>query len=150
MRRIVFGITICLILTYAAYAKGLEVFPPLCRFNVQAGIKSELPVPIEIFNNSSTVRTYTLQAKTPSSVNAEVDPGFEEILETIWVVFETSELDVMPQTTSEVRVFITVPKESNNLGRNWMFYIEVLEKPPPGDRFALACYPKIYVKTATN
>jgi len=150
VRRIVLVIAVCLILTYSVGSKGLEVAPPLCRFNVQAGIYSELPVPIRIFNNSSIARTYILQAKTPAAINTAIDQGFEEVLDTSWVAFETSELDVLPQTTSEVSVYINVPKRPENLGRNWMFYIEVLEKPPPGDRFALACYPKIYLKTANH
>ena len=136
------------ILVCPSYAKGLEVSPPSYLWRVEAlGVKVEMPIPVKIINHSGRRRAFTLQAKTPTEINTKVDKGFEEIPDTAWVAFETAEVEVLPEDMKKVKVYMNIPKENENFGQWWMLYIEVKEKPPRGDRFALACYPKIYLAT---
>ena len=153
MVKIFYLTTVNLILTVLflacpLHAKGLEVSPPSYLWRVEAlGVAAEMPIPVKIINHSGRRRTFTLQAKTPMEINTKVDRGFEEIPDTAWVAFETAEVVVAPEDMKKVKVYINISKEKENFGQWWMFYIEVKEKPPRGDRFGLACYPKIYLAT---
>jgi hypothetical protein len=124
-------------------AKGLDVGPPSYDWTVQAlGRRVEMPVPVTITNRSTVSRWYVVQAQRPEEGTPLPDLG--------WVSFDRTSVMVQPGTTAKIRVFLNIPAKKRLHAQAWMFYLAVKEKPPPGDRFALVCYPKITVRTGNK
>ena len=145
MKKVVLLISCWMLAANFAFAKELAVTPSMLYWEVSRfGQEVKMPAAVKIHNRSSRKRLYTLSARTPQQINAKVEPGYEPILDPSWVVFQKDEVEVLPDIAKEVAVFINIPE--HHKGKSWVFYIEVKEKPPAGDKFALACYPKIYVK----
>ena len=128
------------------YAKGLEVSPSSYHWRVDgSGKRMEMAVPIKIVNRSARKRIYTVRARTPAEINVKADHGFGGRIGTDWVAFETAEVEVLPETAKTVKVFMAIPPPNYRKGEQGMFYVEVKERPPRNDRFALAAYLKMYV-----
>jgi hypothetical protein len=145
LKKVLVLITCWMLLAGPMFAKELAVTPSVLYWRVASfGQEVKMPALVKIHNRSSRRRLYSLKAMTPEQINAKVDPGYEPILDPGWVVFQKDEVEVLPDIAKEVAVFINIPEHHKD--KSWLFYIEVKEKPPAGDKFALACYPKIYVK----
>jgi hypothetical protein len=133
------------------FAKGLKVAPPSYKWeNVMLGEKAEMPVLLKIINDSDKKTVYSLSVKATKEVNAKLKEGFEELPDIEWVSFEYKDIEILPKETKKNKVYLEIPIKDEYFGKSWMFYIEVKEKTKKTEKFALACYPVIYVQTVNK
>jgi hypothetical protein len=124
------------LLSFCAWAKGLSVKPSTYFWRkVAVGKKVKMPIPLEIHNQSNSQRDYEVKVSLNNLPNVN------------FITFSENQFAISPGKIKIVEVYLEFPKKEIYLGKNFEFYLEIREMVKKGERFALACYPRILVKT---
>jgi len=128
-------------------AKSLQVSPPAYYWRIKTpGSLAQLPVPVKVTNDSFKSRSYTVRFKTAAEIGAKDEPGFKTLSRKDWLSTSAVEFTLEPGKSGGPKVFALIPDQPENYGKKWLVYLQIKEKPPRNDQFALACYPKIYLE----
>ncbi|MFH1824357.1 MAG: hypothetical protein ABH873_03930 [Candidatus Firestonebacteria bacterium] len=141
-------ILIFILLIGTLEAKGLKVSPAGYVWkDVKIGEKVEMPIKIEVMNDSKKTRCYALKVKRASEINVKLEEGFKDIPRKEWISFEKEIISVLGENVEKISAYINVPRRKGSYDRRWQFYIEIKEKTEGGEMFGLACYMKILIQT---
>ncbi|MBN2057274.1 MAG: hypothetical protein JW782_00560 [Candidatus Saganbacteria bacterium] len=148
LKRLILIVGSLLCLVWPVSGRGLDVGPAVFRWqDVVPGKVVARPFVLRVTNRSDLPQNYTVHVRQPGQINSRPDKGFEPLPETSWLSLATRDIRVPPRTTQQVPVFLKVPAKSVNYGKAWQAYIEVREKTNRRGGLALACYPKVLIKT---
>ncbi|MFH1389277.1 MAG: hypothetical protein ABIH56_00905 [Candidatus Margulisiibacteriota bacterium] len=141
------GALLSAILLTHAYAKGLQVSPSVFHWQVKAvGKLTKLPIPVKVTNQSRIRRTYLASFRSAQEIGAKEEPGFRPLRNREWLSASVSEFTLDPGQSGGPTIFALIPDRPENYGGKWLIYLQIKERPPRDDQFALACYPKIYLE----
>jgi len=125
------------LLSFCVWAKGLSVKPSTYFWRkVAVGKKVKMPIPLEIHNQSNSQRNYEVKVSSNNLPNVNN-----------FITFSENQFAIPAGKIKKVEVYLEFPKKEIYLSKNFEFYLEVREVAKKGERFALACYPRILVKT---
>ena len=106
-------IFVFLICTGILHGKGLAVSPASYTWEIRRfGEKVKMPMGIMIINRSEKKCLYRLRAKIPEvkKVSTDVDAVSIQSLKAEWVSFDEPLIEVLPQSSKEVSVYIKIPE----------------------------------------
>lgn len=133
-------------------AGGLRVQPGgLLIQNVPPGLDYDIykttGIQLEIFNNDDREHTYTITSKKPSEVGLGVGGEYSEIPDTSWFYYSKNEVTIPANSSTAIRMFLSIPDDEKYLSKKWEVIIAVEGKAVGGETFSLAAFPKIQIET---
>ncbi|MBU0630272.1 MAG: hypothetical protein KKC80_05070 [Candidatus Margulisbacteria bacterium] len=140
------GLLLSAVFLGQTWAKGLEASPAVFHWRVKTlGKLVKLPLPIKVTNHSRLRRTYQVSFRSAHEIGAKDEPGYKPIRRKEWLSASVSEFILNPGQSGGPAIFALIPDQPENYGGKWLVYLQIKERPPGGDQFALACYTKIYL-----
>lgn len=151
-KKIALALVVALALIGLVTAAGLMVQPGgLLIQNVPPGldygIYENKGIQLEIFNNDDREHTYTITSKKPSEIGLSVSSEYPEIPYTSWFYYSNNEVTIPANSSSAVRMFVSIPNDDKYLGKKWEVIIAVEGKATGGQTFSLAAFPKVQIET---
>jgi len=141
----------CAVWAASALAAGMRVQPGGALIQgLPVGHRSELPVPITIFNDDPEERTVQVTAVRPSEVGAEAPRGYAELPDTSWIAFSPQSLAIPPLSQGQVKMFVTLPGDTALLNQHWSVSLAVRAVPGGKQQIGLAIYPRFEMETGAD
>lgn len=132
---------------------GLEVDPTeIVARGVPLGEKAALSdlglKKLSIKNKSDTAYTYTIDILFSAEAQAPLEPGYQDIPDTTWLIPENKEVRIPAKSSREIELYLEIPELEEYYDKRYQAIIEIKSKKNrPQDIFVLAAQLEVRFST---